>query len=112
MNRSAARLAANRPLHRSAGFLACLGESHQREVTKRRHGAAFHQTHAVRPLGPAREPFPGKLRAPAQPERHRRKGALEGATQARLRADTADQYDLAAWLEHAREFIKRGLGMG
>src|SRR5262245_16025009 len=52
---------------------------------------------------------PGEIRTPAERARHRREPMLEGTPQARLGADAADQHDLAARLEHAGEFIERGL---
>src|SRR5262245_10609136 len=76
-------------------------ETDQREMSERRHRAAFEQPHAAMALGPSRQPLPAEFRPPAQPPRDRRKALLEHAPRPRLGAEMVDQNDLATRLGHA-----------
>src|SRR5690242_1480307 len=63
-------------------------------------------------LRPAHIAPPCELGAPAQPPRRRREPMLERATQPGLRADAADQNDLATGLENAGELVECSLRVG
>src|SRR5262245_8316243 len=98
---------------RAAGTVRChLAEANEREVAERRHMAALDQMHLGVTLGPLREPRPGKFGTPAEAARERREARLERTTEPALGADVVDQHDLAAALEHAREFVERRLQIG
>src|SRR5271166_4590727 len=73
-----------------------LCKADQGEMTERGHCPALDEPYTLRALRPARIAFPRELRSPAKPPRRRGKPLLQGAPQARLGADTADQDDLAA----------------
>src|SRR6185312_2321216 len=85
-----------------------LAEADQREMPQRRHRPALDQADAIA-FGPAGEPRPGKLRAPAEAARDRREALLEGPAKPALGAQMIDQDDLAAGLQHADELVERRL---
>jgi hypothetical protein len=81
-------------------------------VPERGHRPALDQVHAILARGPLGESRPRELGAPAELARDRLEPVLDGPPQARFRADAADQDDLAAGLEHARELVERRLRIG
>src|SRR5918996_2514902 len=88
-----------------------LAEPDQGELAKWRHGAAFDQAHPLGAGGPGGVSLPRELGTPTELAGGRRKPMLQRAPQPRLRADPADQHDLAARLEDARELVERALGI-
>src|SRR5690242_5941117 len=78
-------------------------------MTERGHRAALDQPYAVGARGPALEPRPGELRAPAELARRRIEPLLESTAQPGFGADAAHQDDLAAGPEHPRELVERRL---
>src|SRR5215472_3273912 len=87
-------------------------EADQREMSERRHSAAFEQAHAAVALGPSRQTLPAEFRPPPESPRHRRKALLEDAPRPRLGAEMVDEDDLATRLGHARKLVERRLGVG
>src|SRR5215469_8126022 len=87
-------------------------EADQREMSERRHRAAFEQAHATVTLGPSRQTLPAEFRPPAESPRYRGKALLEDAARPGLGAEMVDEDDLAARLGHARKLVERRLGVG
>src|SRR6516165_11555259 len=69
---------------------ALLEEANEREMTERRHGAAFDQANAPGLFRPSCIAFEGELSAPAELARRRREPVLESAPHTGFRADAAD----------------------
>src|SRR5262245_32488851 len=84
-------------------------EADEREVAQRRYRAPLDQIDALGPCDPIRVPMPRKLSAPAESACHRRDQVFDGAARACFGPDAAEQDDLAARLEHARELVECGL---
>ena len=80
-------------------------------MSEGRHGAPLDQLHPIRLSRPLGVAFEGKLRAPAQFARCRRKPPLQRTPQPRFGPDAADQDDLSARLQDAGEFVERGFGV-
>src|SRR5712672_907249 len=93
----------------SRGGELVLAEADEREMPERRHRLTLDQPKPLGALHPGGEPPPGKFRPPSELARDRGKALLEDAAQSGLGPDMVDQDDLAAGLEHAREFVERGL---
>src|SRR6185437_13698446 len=83
----------------------------EREMAERWHGATLDQANPSRALRPLCVALEGELGAPAKLARRRREPMLERATQTCLGTDAADQDDLTARLENARELVERGFRM-
>src|SRR5262245_47105686 len=83
-------------------------EADEREVAQRRHRAPLDQIDALRLCGPIRVPLPWKLGAPAESACHRRDQMFDGTAWSCFGPDPAEQDDLAARLEHARELVECG----
>src|SRR6516165_3453574 len=77
---------------------ALFAEADQAEMPDRRHGATLNEMHAGALRGPARISRERKFGAPTELARGRLEPMLERTPQTRLRADAADQHDLAAGL--------------
>src|SRR5262249_47478241 len=89
-----------------------LTESNQREVAEWRYGTALDQLNHTVSLDPGRVALERELGSPTEFACRRREPFLQALTEPELRADPADQDDLAARLEHAGKLIKRRFGMG
>src|ERR1700677_257951 len=80
-------------------------------MTKRRHAASLGEPYAIVKVGPVGIAPPRKLGAPAEFSCRRGKPFLQRAPQPGLRADAADEDDLASGFEHAGEFVESRLGV-
>jgi hypothetical protein len=80
-------------------------------MTKRRHGPTFDQVHIISQFGPTRESVPRKLRSPTEPANDGLQHLFHQVSQARLRPDTIDEDDLAAWSEDTGELVECCLGI-
>src|ERR1700742_3498955 len=89
-----------------------LAEADEREMAKRRHGATFEKIYPPGARDPVRVTLPRNLRPPSKLARRRRDQVLDGAAWPGLGSHAAQEDDLSARLEHAREFVERGFRVG
>src|SRR5712671_1797671 len=99
-------------LRRRHGGRVHLAEADEREMPQRRDGAALDQPNALLALGPAHVALPGEFRPPAELAGGRCEPALDAAPKPRFGADAAENDDLAAGLDHAREIAEGGVASG
>src|SRR6266436_7312741 len=90
-----------------------LAEADQREVAKRRNQTALRQFDAFRAGQPTRVAGPGELGgAEAKPAHHRLQLLLDEAAHPGIRADAGEDDQLAAYPQHAGEFVEGSSGLG